>query len=155
MAVLLVATVVLLQSTAIEAQADDRWLGTWFLNLAKSVYVPGPAPYKRGTWTIERAGEALKMTYDLVAVRGGVTHMEWSGRLDGAAYRLQGPDVVVTYAYTQMDALTLDLVVTIDGIPSVSGRVVRSVDGRSITATTSSRNARGEAVTTKSVYEKR
>ena len=137
------------------SKADDGWLGSWVLNLTKSAYVPGPAPYKRGTWTIERAGEDLKMAYHFVGVRGGVTHMEWTGRFDGAPHRLQGPDAVVTYAYTPVDDRTLDLVVAIDGTPSVSGRAVRSADGRTIVATTSSRTARGAVVTTTSVYERR
>ncbi len=137
------------------AQAGDEWLGIWHLNPEKSTYDPGPAPYRRGTWRIERAGDQLAMIYDLVGVRGGVTHMEWSGRFDGAPYRLQGPDAVVTYAYTPAGARTLDLIVAIDGVPSVRGRAVLSADGRTITATTSSRTARGKPVTTTSVYEKR
>jgi hypothetical protein len=95
------------------------------------------------------------MIYDLVGIRGGVTHMEWTGRFDGSPYALQGPDANVTYAYTQVDPNTLTLDVTVDGVPNVRGRVILAADGRSITATTSSRNARGELVTTVTVYVKR
>ena len=145
----------LMQPETSWSQAGDAWSGTWHLNPGKSTYDPGPAPYRRGTWRIDRAGDEVRMIYDLVGVRGGVTHMEWSGRFDGAPHRLQGPDAVVTYAYTPIDQRTLDLIVAIDGIPSVRGRAVLSADGRAITATTSSRTARGEPVTTTSVYEKR
>ncbi len=137
------------------AQAVEGWYGTWHLNPGKSTYDLGPAPYKRGTWRIERGGDEVTMTYDLVGMRGGVTHMEWAGRFDGDAHRLQGPDAVVTYAYTPVDPNTLDLIVAIDGVPSVRGRAVLSTDGRTITATTSSRTARGATVTTTSIYEKR
>ena len=144
-----------LRPVTADAQDADAWLGTWSLNVAKSTYLPGPAPYRRGTWTIERSGDSLKMVYRLVGVRGGVTHMEWEGRFDANPHRLQGPDAVVTYAYTPVDPNTLDLIVAIDGVPSVRGRAVLSADGRTITATTSSRTARGATVTTTSIYEKR
>jgi hypothetical protein len=79
--------------------------------------------------------------------------MEWTGRFDGRPYPLQGPDTPVTYAYTQVDANTLDLEVRVDGVPNVRGRVVLAPDGRLI-ATTTGRTAAGE-VTTTTVYEKR
>jgi hypothetical protein len=137
------------------AAQDAQWFGTWSLNTGKSTAAPGPLPYKRGTWAIESSGAGVKMVYDLVGVRGGVTHMEWTGRFDGKPYRLQGPDTIVDYAYTRVDDRTLDLEVSLDGVPAVRGRVTLSPDGRSITATTSSRNARGEPITTTSVYERR
>jgi hypothetical protein len=134
---------------------DTQWFGTWHLNVEKSTYQPGPLPYRRGTWSIAPAGTGVKMVYDLVGVRGGVTHMEWVGNFDGKPYRLQGPDTVVDYAYTRIDARTLDLTVMVDNTPAVRGRVTLSPDGRTITATTSSRNARGELISTSSVYDRR
>ena len=152
--VLLFACVALFHPQPALAQ-DAQWFGAWRLNTEKSTSAPGPLPYTRGTWVIESSGADVKMVYDLVGMRGGVTHMEWTGRLDGKPYRLQGPDTIVDYAYTKVDDRTLDLVVSLDGVPAVRGRVTLSPDGQSITATTSSRNARGEAVTTASVYERR
>ena len=153
-AVLLLAFVALIHPQPAAAQYT-QWFGTWHLNVEKSTAQPGPLPYRRGTWVIEASGADVKMVYDLVGVRGGVTHMEWTGRFDGKPYRLQGPDTIVDYAYTKVDERTLDLVVTLDGVPAVRGRVTLSPDGRSITATTSSRSARGEAISTVSVYERR
>lgn len=86
------------------------------------------------------------MVYDLVGTRGGVTHMEWTGRFDGVDYPLQGADAVVTYAYTMADPRTLDLVVKVDGNVTVRGRVTLSADGTSLTAQTPA---------TRTVYEKR
>lgn len=149
----LLLLVVLLQPRLAVAQ-DSPWVGTWHLNVEKSTSQPGPLPYRRGTWSIAAAGTDVKMVYDLVGVRGGVTHMEWAGNFDGKPYRLQGPDTIVDYAYTRVDERTLDLTVLVDNTPAVRGRVTLSPDGRTITATTNSRNARGELISTSSVYDK-
>ena len=100
----------------------------------------------RGTWKIEPAGDAVKMIYDLVGTRGGVTHMEWTGKFDARDYPLQGADAVITYAYTQVDDRTLDLIVKIDGRPMTRGRVALSPDGRSLIS---------ETPTTRTLYVKR
>ena len=138
--------VFLLYPALSESQSLSGWLGTWHLDVPRSEWRAGPSPYARGTWKIERAADAVKMTYDLVGTRGGVTHMEWTGKFDGADYRLQGADAVVTYAYTQVDERTLDLMVKADGRPATRGRVTLSTDGRSLIA---------ETPTTKTLYVKR
>jgi len=128
------------------SQTFSDWFGVWRLDLTRSEWKTGPSPYARGTWRIERAGDAVTMIYDLVGTRGGVTHMEWSGKFDGGDYPLQGADAVVTYAYTQVDARTLDLLVKVDGNPAMRGRLTLSSDGRSLTS---------ETPTTKTAYVKR
>ncbi|MGE0444307.1 MAG: hypothetical protein AB7P99_03700 [Vicinamibacterales bacterium] len=145
---------VALLAAAVPAVAQpDLWTGTWHLDLDESTY-PAGSPYKRGTWKIERSDAGVTMIYDLVGVRGGVTHMEWTGRFDGRPYTLHGPDAPVTYAYIQVDAYTLDLEVRVDGVPNVRGRVTLAPDGRTLTATTTGRTAAGE-VTTTTVYKKK
>jgi hypothetical protein len=145
-----------LGTVRVEAQSATPWLGTWHLNVEKSTWVPGPAPYKRGTWAIRPAeGDRVLMVYNLVGVRGGVTHMEWIGRFDGADYPMQGPDAPVTYAYTPIDDRTLSLVVKVDGNIAATAKVTLLPDGRTIATETTSNNARLGRVTTTSVYEKR
>jgi hypothetical protein len=129
-----------------KGQSVSDWFGTWHLDLPHSEWKTGPAPYARGTWKIERAGDGVRMIYDLVGTRGGITHMEWTGQFDARDYPLQGADAVVTYAYTQVDARTLDLLVTVDGNVAMRGRLMLSADGRSLTS---------ETPTTKTVYVKR
>jgi hypothetical protein len=135
------------------AQLPAEWLGTWHLDVASSTFV-GKPPYVRGTWKVTATPEGgVLMVYDQVGTRGGVTHMEWKGRFDGLDYRLQGPDAVVTYAYTQIDAATLDLVVKVDGRPTATARVVLTPDNV-VTATARNTTARG-TVTTTTVYRRR
>jgi hypothetical protein len=136
------------------ADVPESWFGTWKLNIARSTYDPGPPPYKRATYRIEPHGDGLKVTYDMVHPRGGVTHLEWMGRLDGRPYPVQGIDQFVTYAYTALDDGSYEVVVTIDDRVAAKTRVTLSPDGRTMTTTIVGTGARGQKVTTATVYEK-
>ena len=134
--------------------APAGWLGTWTLNVAKSAYDPGPPPYKRASYTIEPAGDGLKVTYDMVHPRGGWTHLEWTGRLDGRDYRVQGLDEVVTYAYRPVGDGSYEVSVKFDGRITAVSRITLSVDGRTMTTVTRGTGAGGREVLTTTVYEK-
>ncbi|MBI4265435.1 MAG: hypothetical protein HY657_13760 [Acidobacteria bacterium] len=136
------------------AQVPEAWFGTWRLDLEQSTFSPGPAPYRRGTMVVEPWRDGVTMTYDMVRVRGGITHMEWSGRFDGRDYTVQGPEDVITYAYTRVDDLTYEVVTKVDLTPVAVSRVTISPDGRTITTITTGRSAQGADVTTRTVYEK-
>lgn len=129
--------------------------GIWILNLAKSTYEPGPAPYKRSTCRIEPLGESLKVTYDMVGIRGGVTHIEWVGKLDGKDYPIQGIDDVLTNAYTRIDDRTYEVVVKADGAKAATARIVVAPDGKTLTSVTSTRNAQGQTLKTTTVYDRK
>ena len=66
------------------AQASDNNVGTWRLNLAKSKYIPGPAPYE-GTLKIEPETNGLKFTIHGLDAEGKPVDFEFSPR-----YRRQG-----------------------------------------------------------------
>ena len=138
---------------ALSAQMHPDWYGTWALNLEKSSYA-GPAPYRRGTLTIEPSNGAVRTVYDLVRVRGGITHMEWTGTLDGRDYSVQGLEELITYAYTPIDERTYEVVMKVDLAVVARSTVTLSPDGRTITTVTRGRNAQGLDVTTNTVYEK-
>ena len=134
------------------AMVPEAWLGTWTLNVPRSTYAASP-PYKRATYEIERSADGFRVVYDMVHPRGGTTHLEWTGRMDGRDYPLQGVDQAITYAYTATGADAADIVVKIDGRVAARSHVTLSDGGRSmITATTA--GAGGPAIST-TVYEKR
>lgn len=124
----------------------DAWLGSWALNVARSTYASRDAPYKRATYRIERTADGFHVVYDMVHPRGGTTHLEWTGRMDGRDYPLQGVDQAMTYAYTPAGQDAWEIVVKIDGRVAARSRVTLSADGRTMTTTTG-----GNAT----VYEKR
>ena len=146
---------VILQPGPAAGQVPPEWLGRWTLNVEKSVYNPGPPPYKRGTFTVEPHGDQVRVTYDLVRPRGGITHMEWTGRFDGDDYPVHGVEAVVTNAYRRIDDRTFDVVVKLNGRTTATSRVRISPGGKTMTTVTAGRNAQGQEVTTTTVYEKR
>ena len=141
-------------SAAVESQGLDAWFGTWTLNVAKSVYVPGPAPYTRSQYVIEPWNDGVKVTYDMVHPRGGTTHLEWIGKFDGQPYQLQGVDEYVTYAYRRIDDRTFEVSVRIDDRLAATSKVTLSADAKTMTTTTAGRDASGRASTTTTVYER-
>ena len=137
-----------------EGGVPDAWLGRWALNPSRSTYATGEAPYKRATYTIERVGDGFRVIYDMVHPRGGTTHLEWTGRMDGRDYPLQGVDQVITYAYTPSGRDACDVVVKVDGRVAARSRITVSPDGRAMFTRTTTAGPGGPSVST-TVYEKR
>jgi hypothetical protein len=131
-------------------QAPTSWFGTWTYNAAKSTTAAGPVPFKRATCRIEPWEDGVKVTYDLVRVRGGITHLEWTGKFDGTDYPVQGVEVVVTNAYRRVDDRTYEVVQKVDGEVSVTARMAVSPDGKTLTTVTSVQNSR----TTTTVFDR-
>jgi hypothetical protein len=127
---------VVAQAAAAGTDVPEAWLGSWALSVTRSTYASGEAPYKRATYRIERAGEQFRVTYDMVHPRGGTTHLEWTGRMDGRDYPLQGVDQAITYAYATAGPDAWEIVVKIDGRVAARSRVTVSADGRTMTTTT-------------------
>src|SRR5215510_6687555 len=86
----------------LSAQDRQPLIGTWRLNFDESKFVSGPPPYVRVSCKIEPWEDGLKVTYDMVGERGGVTHWEWTGKLDGQDYAMQGMEEVITNAYSRI-----------------------------------------------------
>ena len=145
--------VLLCASPGVFAQGAP-WLGAWQLDPARSARMQ-PSPYKRVTLTIERAGDGLKVTYDMVGTRGGVTHMEWTGRFDGKDYIMQGMDSVLTNAYRKIDDRSYEIVIKRDGEVAATARVAVSPDGQTLNVATEGQNASGQIMRTTTVYERK
>ena len=114
-------------------QTPDRLFGTWRL-----VSSSGPSAYSRVTCKIEPWQDAMRVVYDMVGLRGGVTHWEWTGKLDGQDYPLEGIEENVTDAYSRVDGHTYRVVLKVDGKPATTSTISISADGRTMTVTSSS-----------------
>jgi hypothetical protein len=133
----------------------SEWFGTWTLNLEKSIYNPGPAPYKRARMKVTPIGrDGVRFSYDFVYPRGGLQHVEWDGQFDGNDYIVQGADEYVTNAYRQTGARTYEITAKLDSRVTALATVTISADGRTITTSTRRGNTRDRAVTSTTVYEK-
>ena len=131
------------------------WLGTWTVNIGRSTY-PDRPQFKRSTCRIEPWEDGIRVTYDVVHLRGGTTHTEWIGTFDGKDYPVEGiEDYVITNAYRAIDDRTYEVVQKVEGVVTAAARVAFSPDSRTMTMTTSGRNAQGKLVTTTVVYDKR
>ena len=129
------------------------WFGTWTVNIAKSTYTGAPG-YKRATYVIEPSDDGLKVIYEMVLPRGGITHLEWIGRLDGKDYQVQGIDEFLTYAYTPRADGSYGIVAKVDDRVAASSEVRFSGDGRRMITTTTATGRQGQRITTSTVYEK-
>ena len=145
------ALVFLLSSPAVSQSPE--WFGTWRLNLQQSTYSPGPPPHVRATRRVEAFDDGIRIVENLVRTRGGVTHLEWTGRLDGRDYRVHGVDLFVTYAYREVDAHTLEGIIKVDGAVTSTSRETLSPDGTTLTIVTIGQNSQ-ENLKTTTVYQR-
>src|SRR5262249_33584741 len=129
------------------------WFGTWKLDFAKSNGNP-ETRFKKVITRIEPHDDGLKVIYDAIGVRGGVTHMEWTGKFDGKDYPVEGVDYVLTNAYTRLDEQSYQIVIKVDGAVAATAKVVVATDGKTLTTSTVDKNARGESVTSTTVYDR-
>ena len=147
-------TGLLMSRSALTGQEQAPWFGTWRLNQAKSTRRADSTPYKRVTSRIEPWAGGLKVSYDMVGTRGGVTHLEWIGGFDGKDYAVQGADYVLTNAYRRVDDRRYEIVVKVDGNVAATALVAVSPDGRTLTVATAERDPRGGIVNTTAVYDR-
>jgi Tfp pilus assembly protein PilW len=130
--------------------AIQAWAGVWALSAVLATGSTAPRLYARGTRHISVADSTVTIVDELVRVRGGVVHQEWTGKLDGNDYPVQGVEVYLTSAYRQIDDHTIELRQKVDGRTVVFATMMLSADGRTMTTTTT------DGVTTaKTVYTKR
>ena len=149
-------SLLLLLLVAVRVSAEDvtPLAGTWRLNVEKSNFVSGPPAYSRVICRIEPREDGLRVVYDMIGTRGGVTHWEWTGRVDGKDYALQGVEEVVTNAYSRIDDNTFSIVTKLDGRPTSATRVVISPDRKIMTVVSPATNPQGQRVTNTAIYEK-
>ena len=143
---------VVIPIVSLSAQTPDAALGTWKLNVAKSKYVPGPAP-KEQTLTYEGAGRGVQVTSQTVSAQGNSV-IQYSATYDGQDYPVSGGADFDTTSLKRIDAFT------VEGTRQLKGRVVQtftrtaSQDRKTLTITTTGTNARGQNVDNVVIYER-
>ena len=131
--------------TALTA-ADNRFLGTWKVNTAKSQFKPGPAPTSI-TVTFAPDGDLIKRSVEGVNADGTSISTASSIKWDGQDHAINTPDgAPVTVAVRKINDRTVEYVVKNNGKVTVTGRASVSRDGKTMTSTEKGVNPKGEQV---------
>jgi hypothetical protein len=154
-ALFLLAAVVVL-SVPVAAQAQDTWIGTWKLNIAKSKYVPANLAPKSGMVKQEAvAGGGMKSTTDGVDAQGKPTHTEATTMFDGKPSAIKGAtDANTTRVYRRIDSRTYEYVQSVAGKVTTTSRTVVAADGKTRTITTTGKDAQGRTINTVALYDR-
>ena len=140
-------------SMVIAGESQAPWIGAWKLNPAKSTPARD-SRYKRTITKIQPWQDGIRVTYDMVGTRGGVTHMEWNGKFDGKDYPVEGLDYVLTNSYKLLSDHSYEIVIKVEGGVAATAHVEISADGKTLTTVTNQKNAQGQDVKTTAVYDK-
>lgn len=150
--VLMAVFVTLLYPRAGLAQTDPA-IGNWKLNLAKSKYNSGPPP-KSLMVTFQSAGQGVKVTTKGVDAEGKPAATEYTASYDGKDYSMKGSPVTDTVALRRIDASTVERTDKKAGKVVATLRRATSSDGKGLTVTVKSTNAKGEPTTDVLVFER-
>jgi len=132
--------------------ADDPFMGTWKLNVAKSKIGAG-AP-TNSTVIYAPAGDSVKCTVDGVDGSGKPSHNEWTGKFDGKDYPITGDANADMRSYTKVNDRTLSTTQKKGGKVVSTGKIVVSADGKSRTVTNDITSADGKKIASTAVYDK-
>jgi hypothetical protein len=142
-------------TVAVPASAPGApWFGTWQLVQPPPTGRFESPVYKKVTLRIEPWEEGLRVVYDMVRTRGGITHVEWQGRFDGRDYPVQGMDYFLTNAYRPLDDRSYEIIIKVDGRVAANAIAVVSADGRTLTVTTIEKDASGKTVKSNAAYRR-
>ena len=137
--------------TALVAQSSDPLVGTWKLNVAKS---KGRSA-KSGSTTVEKAGDGVKFTVDLVTVDGTTTHWSFTANYDGKDNPVTGNSPYgETVALKRVNPHTTQITNKHDGKVTSTQIIAVSDDGKTRTTTTKGTDVKGEKADAVSFYEK-
>ena len=114
--------------------AQNPWLGTWNLNVARSKLLDSNGTdLLKSVIVIQALGDSIKIIDDDTPVRGKAKHFEWIGQFDGNDYPAPGDATGTTWSYTPLDAHTLLLTVRTDGKVRATRQITLSPDGETRT----------------------
>ena len=128
-------------------------VGTWKLNPEKSKYQQGQAP-KSATLMYEAAGKGIKVTVDQEPADDPAIHYTVTTNYDGKDVPVVGNPNADMVARTRVNASTTKLVNKKDGNILSTATLVVAADGKTLTITTTGKNAKGQIIDSVAVYDK-
>lgn len=126
------------------APAGDPMEGTWKLNLAKSKYIPGPAP-RSSIVTIKIENNTEAYSAENVDAAGAATHGAFTVKLDGSEAPVTGLNYADTISIKRISPNHVVATLRKDGKVAMTVDVKVAADGKSRTLIYSGKNAAGKA----------
>ena len=141
-------------ASASSASAADNWVGSWKLNVAKSKFVPGPAPQSQMIKFEPTADGGIKLTADGVNAEGKATHLEYAAKFDGTEVPWVGNPNADASAPKRIDANRYENLWKKDGKVVVSVSATVSADGKTLTIIQRGKDANGQLMDMTEVFER-
>ena len=135
------------------AAAEENWLGTWKLNVAKSTFDPGPGP-KSQTVKFEATADGIRLVTQGVSAEGKTTGGTYTSKSNGKDVPWTGNPNADTASPRRVDANTYENVWKKGGKATITSRGVVSADGKTLTVTQTGTDAQGRPVKTTNVYDR-
>jgi hypothetical protein len=149
--VLVVAMIFLVPAMAVIALASDPLVGTWKMNPAKSKFSSHPLRSFTTTFTAQDNG--IKAIEAMINADGTTLHRSWAAKYDGKEYPVTASDID-TIVLKKPNPNTVDYVCKKSGKKALSGRVVVSKNGKTMTDTGGGKDANRQAFTWSNFMEK-
>src|SRR4051812_14030653 len=133
--------------------ADNAFLGTWKLNVAKSKGTPGTMS-KEETVVFAADGNGVKRTATGVDADGQKIDMSATIPWDGKEHKVDGPTGPAMVAVKSINDQTLNVTVKVNDKVVSTGRVVVSKEGKTMTASFKGEDPKGRKFDNTEVFEK-
>jgi CTP-dependent riboflavin kinase len=139
--------------TIVAMAADNPFVGTWKLNVAKSKNTSGTLP-KSETWKIEDQVGGQRDTFDGVDTNGKPYHIKAAPKYNGKDTSVSGDPTSDVVALKRIDANTIQSVTKKGGKEVAKFQIVVSKDGKTLTLTEKGRDSKGHDYTNTTVYDR-
>lgn len=154
---LLLGTIAAFSISGIASAADaaDPAVGTWVLNLAKSKYSSPDRTPKSQTRVYTQSAEGTSLTIQSTMADGSSATQKSTFKYDGKSYPFSGAPMYDALTLKQVDAHTVKSAQWKDG--KETGETTRTIaaDGKSMTVTTTGKDAKGAPYKDEGVYDKK
>ena len=135
------------------AQGKDPWVGTWKLNVAKSVYNPGPAP-KSSTVVISATDGGISQTVDTVPATGPALHWMITAKFDCKEVPVKGNPNADMMSFKKTGDRSYEVISKKDGKTTTTAIIMISADGKTRTNRQTGTTADGKPAKNMLVYER-
>jgi hypothetical protein len=144
---------ILLAAGTVALAGGEPAAGTWNLDVAKSTFMPGPAP-KSETRTYKETPQGTELTWKSVGADGKVINVQATIHYDGKDHPVTGSPNFDTLNATMVDSHTVKSVQKKGGKEIGHSTRVVSADGKTLTLTSKGTGADGHPYDNVQVYNK-